>query len=115
MSKDYIAYAHELDDNARRLAKAAPEVMSTFRKSREAVFTDGALDPKIKELVAVAIGIVMRCEGCVTHHTKLAQRRGATREELVEIVGVCMQLGGGPAMAYGGEALAAFDQFAGGD
>ena len=112
MSKDYIAFGKEIDANARGLMEAAPEVMKAFGKSREAVYADGTLDAKTKELIACAVAVALHCDACVTHHVRLAHRKGVTREELVEALGVCLQLGGGPALAIGGEALAAYDQFA---
>ncbi len=78
----------------------------------EAASKDGALDAKTKELMALAIGIALRCDGCIAYHTRAAQRHGATREEVAETIGVAVELGGGPAAVYGAEALAAFDQFA---
>ncbi|MCP5151817.1 MAG: carboxymuconolactone decarboxylase family protein [Ectothiorhodospiraceae bacterium] len=85
--------------------------MRALRANRETVYGDGALDASTKELIALAVGIVMRCQGCVTHHTRLAVKKGVSREQLAEMIGVCIQMAGGPAMAFGGEALAAFDQF----
>lgn len=111
MARDYKAHQQELNENALHLAQAAPETMAAMRHGREVVFKDGALSHQTKELIAAAIGIAMRCDGCVTHHVHLAQKLGVSREALVEMIGVCIQLGGGPAMANGGEALAAYDQF----
>ncbi len=34
-----------------------------------------------------------------------------TREELAEVIGVAMMMGGGPAYMYGAKALEAYDQF----
>jgi AhpD family alkylhydroperoxidase len=112
MTKDYLAHSHELNENARNLAAACPEVMKAFSHSRALVYRSGKVDAKTKELIALVFGIAQRCDGCVTHHVKLAHRHGVTREELVEVLAVCLQMGGGPALAYAGEALAAFDQFA---
>ncbi|MFT6581765.1 MAG: AhpD family alkylhydroperoxidase [Alphaproteobacteria bacterium] len=86
--------------------------MGALQNSRAVTFKDGELSHETKELIAAANGIVMRCGGCTTHHVHLAQKLGVSREALLEMIGVCIQLGGGPAMAYGGEALAAYDQFA---
>jgi len=80
--------------------------------ARIAAYKDGALDAATKELMALIIRVAMRCEGCVTHHARLCVKKGVTREQLVEALAVAMQMGGGPAMAYSGEALAAYDQFA---
>jgi AhpD family alkylhydroperoxidase len=112
MSTDFVALSEDLDDRARTLFKALPEYGKALGQSRIAAYQDGALDAKTKELMALVVGVVMRCEGCVAHHAKLCVKKGVTREELVDALAVCMQMGGGPAMAYSGEALAAYDQFA---
>ncbi len=112
MSKDYKAYAGEVDGRAANLFKAAPDTMRAYRGLMEAASKDGALDAKTKELMALAIGIAMRCDGCIVYHARAAQRHGASREEVAETIGVAVELGGGPAAVYGAEALAAFDQFA---
>ena len=64
-----------------------------------------------KELIAFAISIAGRCDGCVAYHAKKAAEAGATREEILETIGVAVQMGGGPSMVYGGEALRAYDSF----
>ncbi len=112
MSKDYKAYAGEVDALATNLFKAAPETMRAYRGLMEAASKDGALDAKTKELMALAIGIAVRCDGCIVYHARASHRHGASRDEVVETIGVAVELGGGPSAVYGAEALAAFDQFA---
>jgi AhpD family alkylhydroperoxidase len=72
----------------------------------------GTLEPKIKELMALAISIVQGCEGCIAFHTRAAHKKGATRDEVLETIAVAVEMGGGPAAVYGAEALEAYDQFA---
>ena len=73
--------------------------------------SDGALPPKIKELMALAIAVAIHCEGCIAYHVHDALYAGATREEIVETIGVAVMMGGGPAAVYGAEALEAVAQF----
>lgn len=109
MSRDYAAFAAGVDDRARALYKAAPKAMGAFRTlSREATRA-GTLDTRTKELMALAIAIVQRCEGCVSHHVRAALRHGASRAEVVEAIAVAVDMGGGPATVYGAEALAMYD------
>ncbi len=114
MSKDYKAMAGEVDARAGTLFKAAAEPMRAFRGLMEAASSAGALDTKTKELMALSIAIATHCEGCIVYHARAAHKLGASREEVAETVGVAIEMGGGPAAVYGGEALAAFDQFAAG-
>jgi len=112
MAHDYKQVAAEVSENAQLLRQAVPEAMKGFAALGGGAYKDGALSPKIKELIALAIGITVRCEGCVGAHAKSAFQRGATREEVAEAIAVAIHMGGGPSMVYGGEALRAYDQFA---
>jgi len=112
MSTDFAALNDDLDTRARSLFKAIPDFAKAVGQGRIAAYGDGALDGSTKELMALVIGVVMRCEGCVAHHAKLCVKKGVSREQLAEAMAVAIQMGGGPAMAYAGEALAAYDQFA---
>ena len=111
MSKDYIEIAQSVSDSAAALRGAAPKQMAGFAALGAATYADEALSPKTKELIALAVGIAARCDGCVAYHAKMALERGADREEVSEAIGVAIQMGGGPSMVYGGEALQAYDAF----
>ena len=111
MSKDYPEmYAH-LRGLMARLAAEAPGVMGGFTKLHAASTAEGALDAKTKELIALAIGIAVHCDGCVAYHVHDALGAGATRAEVIETVGVAIMMGGGPSVVYGCEALEALEQF----
>ncbi|MCL4127376.1 UNVERIFIED_CONTAM: hypothetical protein GTU68_022583 [Idotea baltica] len=73
---------------------------------------DGALTTKVKELIAFAIAITVRCDGCLAHHAQAVLKAGATRQEVAEMIGVAILMGGGPSSVYGAEALRAYDEFA---
>ena len=111
MSKNYVELGHELDRGAKALGQQAPEIMGAFRKLASAASKDGALDTKTKELMALAISITTRCDGCIAFHTRNVLKAGATRAEIIETIGVAIEMGGGPAMVYGVGALDAYEQF----
>ena len=112
MKKDFAGVAEDVVSGANLLMEAVPEVMSGFAALGKATYRDAALSAKMKELIALAIGVASRCDGCVSYHARAAFRRGATRAEVAEAVAVAIHMGGGPSMVYGGEALSAFDTFA---
>lgn len=103
-------HAH-LRELTAQLAREAPGPMSGFARLHASAVTDGALPPKIKELMALAIAVAIHCEGCIAYHVHDALYAGATREEIVETIGVAVMMGGGPAAVYGAEALEAVAQF----
>ncbi|MEX2470482.1 MAG: carboxymuconolactone decarboxylase family protein [Pseudohongiellaceae bacterium] len=115
MSKDFKEIELDVVRNLDALRKGAPDTMKAFAAVAETSTATGALDTKTKELMALAIGIAVHCDGCVAYHTKMAHHHGATRQEIVETIALSIYMGGGPAAVYGGDALQAYDQFTGGD
>jgi len=95
-----------------KLAAGSPDTMKAFGGLAAAATKDGALDKKTKELMAIAISICIRCEGCIAYHTNNAIKAGATRAEMLESINVAVEMGGGPSTVYGSKALEAFDEFA---
>ena len=93
------------------LGKSIPATMAAFVRLHKAASADGALDGKTKELIALAIGITVRCDGCIAFHVHDAIQAGATRQDIMETIGVAVFMGGGPSVVYGTEALEALDEF----
>ncbi|BBY54580.1 hypothetical protein MKOR_18310 [Mycolicibacillus koreensis] len=110
-----MTYHDVLDDlnpQHRALRTMIPDVYAGFGELSKAAFKSGALDAKYKELMAVAIGVVHGCDGCIASHSRAAVKAGATREEAAEAIGVSILMMGGPATIYGARAYDAFCEFA---
>jgi AhpD family alkylhydroperoxidase len=93
------------------LGKALPDVMVGFGELHKAAVADGELSHMTKELMALAIGVAARCEGCIALHVSAALKAGATDGQIHEALGVAVLMGGGPASVYATEALVALEQF----
>ena len=102
----------ELSPLHRELRRAIPDVYKGFGEMHHAAVAPGALDTRTKELIALAIGVVEGCDGCIASHAQAASRAGATREEAAEAIGVTFLMKGGPATIYGPRAYDAFCEFA---
>lgn len=114
------AHSHQqvLDDlrlQHRDLRRAIPEVYEGFAKLGAAAMQPGAVDVATKELIAMAIGVVHGCDGCIASHARAAARAGASEAQAAEIIGVAIMMMGGPATIYGARAFTAFREFAAGD
>ena len=96
----------------RQLRQAVPDVYKGFGELHRAAFAAGALDTRMKELIALAIGVVEGCDGCIASHAQAAVRAGATKQEAAEAIGVTFLMKGGPATIYGPRAYDAFCEFA---
>ena len=106
------AVLDELRPLHRDLRHAIPDVYKGFAEFHHAAFAAGELDVTTKELIALAIGVIQRCDGCIASHAEGAARAGATRQQAAEAIGVAMLMNGGPATIYGPRAYAAFCEFA---
>lgn len=113
MSKDYREITREISAYTAELRKLVPDAMQGFHALAKAAGAGGSLDAKTKELIALAIGITQRCDGCIGFHAKALNNLGASRTEVAEVAAMAVYMGGGPALMYAADALRAWDQFAG--
>jgi len=104
--------AQTLNGELRPLRSGAAEVMKSFSAIAQAALAPGALDTKTKELIALAISVAVRCDDCIAFHAKAAVERGASREEILETLGMAIYMGAGPSVMYASHALGAAKQFA---
>lgn len=107
-SRERIA---ELDKYSRELVHLVPDAIKAFGTLSREAQKAGVLDHKVKELMALAIGVTSRCDGCIAYHARNALRAGAMRQEVAETLAVAVQMGGGPAMVHAADALQAYDEF----
>jgi AhpD family alkylhydroperoxidase len=103
---------NELNPQGRALRQMIPEVFSGYQEMSTAALSSGALERKIKELMAMAIGVAVRCDGCIAAHARGAVLAGASKEEAAEAISVSILMQGGPATVYGARAYDAFCEFA---
>jgi AhpD family alkylhydroperoxidase len=111
MHKNWPQMATELSGALKELRGGAPEVMKAFSGLAQAALKANALDTKTKELIALAIAVAIRCDGCITFHAEAALRQGATREEVMETMGMAVYMGAGPSVMYAAQAVEAYDQY----
>lgn len=112
MIMDWQDYMKSLSAQLRELRVGTPDVMKNFSGMAQASLKTNALDTKTKELIALAIGVATRCDDCIAFHTKAAIEQGATREEVMETLGLAIYMGAGPSVMYASHAVEAFDQLA---
>jgi AhpD family alkylhydroperoxidase len=111
MNEDYPALHGKLQKLYAKLARDLRSPMSAFAQLNGATTAPGSLDARTKQLIALGISISGRCEGCIAYHVHDALRAGATRQEILETMGVAILMGGGPAVIYACQALEALEQF----
>ena len=109
---DHPALIQNISDSLADLRKGQPVAMQGFSQLSKAAMATATVTEMHKELMAVAIAVTQRCSGCIGFHVKALHRLHCTRQELEETLTVCVYMGGGPALMYTAEAMAAWDAFA---
>lgn len=94
---------------AEKRRNLAPEAEAAFRQFSQAVFKDGALSRKTKQLIAVAVAHVTQCPYCIEGHTRAAAKEGATAEEIMEAIWVAAEMRAGGAYAHSTIAIDALE------
>ncbi len=110
-SKSFTTITSDLSKAMGAMRKEIPDTMQGFGAMHKGAMQAGVLGELEKELLALAIGVTQHCDGCIGFHVKALIRLGVTREQLMETLGVCVYMGGGPALMYAAEAVRAYDEF----
>lgn len=111
MTKSYPEITKRISGSMKVLRKDIADTMQGFSAMAQAATKDGVLDKKTKELIALAIGVSTRCDGCIGFHSEALVKLGATREEFEETLAMAVYMGGGPSLMYAADAMLAFEQF----
>ncbi len=110
-NETYPEKYHRLQSLAGKLSSEIPGSIKGFSQLHQQSLQDGVLPRKMKELIALSISITTPCAGCIAYHVHDALKAGASREEILEAIGVAVMMAGGPGLVYGCEALEALNQF----
>ncbi|MEO8059638.1 MAG: carboxymuconolactone decarboxylase family protein [Burkholderiales bacterium] len=108
---DYRQLTQTVSGRLASLRTSTPDVMKSFGELGRAATSDGALDRKTKELIALALSVAARCDPCIGFHVQTLVKLGASRQEVDETLGVATYMGGGPSLMYAASAIEAFEQF----
>jgi AhpD family alkylhydroperoxidase len=108
MMLDWNAYPAELSARVKEMSKLAPNAVAGFIALDKGASKTTHLDAKTRELIAIAIAVTTRCDGCTGVHIDHAIKAGATREEVAEALGVAIALNAGAALAYSARVLDAY-------
>jgi AhpD family alkylhydroperoxidase len=103
----------ESRQRAHRYYQEASPAYRAFIDLEKQAFRPGALEKKVKVMMALAISIVVKCEPCIEYHVREALEAGASDQEIVEAVEVAFEMGGGPATVQARFALEAMEHYRG--
>lgn len=107
----YTELTQEISANIKSMHEQSPDLIKSFNALSQAAMKDGILDAKTKELIALAIGVANRCDGCIGFHVRTLVKMGMSFEELNEVLGIAVYMGGGSSLMYAANAVTAFNEF----
>lgn len=107
---DWNEYRVELMNRLTDVHKLAPEVVKGVTVLSQAGEKKNLLGSKVHELIALAVAVTTRCDGCIAVHVKKAHELGATEEEIAEALGVAVALNAGAAITYSARVIDALRQ-----
>lgn len=113
MMLDWEDYLQQLKVTIGEIGKLSPKTLRGYQELATATSGTGQFDPKFRELIALAVAITLRCDGCITTHTSAAIKNGATREEIAEALAVAISVNAGAALVYSARVIDAYAQKAG--
>ena len=108
--QSYAALRKRITSANAGLKRAQPDTLKGFNLIHGQAMQAGALDPKTKELIAVALSVGSRCDPCIAFHVHAALRHGASRDELMEVLSVAVMMGGGPSLMYAAHVIEAMEE-----
>ncbi len=108
MMYDWNGYQERLRMTIGAMARLSPDIVAGYRQLSDAGAKTGKLDAKTRELIALAVAITRECDGCIAVHTDAAIEAGATREEVLEALGVAIATNAGTSLVYAARAMDAY-------
>ena len=111
MAVSYPELTRETTAQLAPFRQAQKSTMQGFGAMAAAAMAEGALSAKVKELLALSVGITQGCHACIGYHVKALVRLGTTRTELEEAMAVAVYMGCGPALMHVADVLRAWEQF----
>ena len=108
MMLDWNEYHKQILAVTGEIGRISPEIIRGYRGLSDAGIKTSVLGAKTRELIAIAVAVTRECDGCITVHTDAAIKQGATREEIVEALGVAIAVNAGAALVFSARVMDAF-------
>jgi AhpD family alkylhydroperoxidase len=105
---DWNAYRTQLLDGVKSIGQVSPDIVRGYQALGGAHAKTNLLGDKVNELIAVAVAISLRCDGCIAVHTAAAMKAGATKDEIIEALGTAISVNAGAALVYSARVLDAY-------
>jgi len=111
MMLNWNDYRKQLAAGVKEIGQVSPDTIKGYMALSAAGQKADLLGAKVRELIALAVAVTLRCDGCITVHIEAAIKRGATKEEIAEALGVATTVNAGAALVYSARAMDAFNEY----
>ncbi|CAO3356318.1 Possible carboxymuconolactone decarboxylase family protein (EC 4.1.1.44) [Azospirillum melinis] len=108
MMLNWNEYRQQVLTGVGEIAKLSPDTVKGYAGLSGAGQKKDLLGAKVRELIALAVAVSIRCDGCIAVHTEAAIKHGATQEEIAEALGVAVALNAGAALVYSTRVMDAY-------
>jgi AhpD family alkylhydroperoxidase len=108
MISDWPRYRRQLEEGVKDLGTLSPDTLKGYATLSNAGRRSDVLGAKARELIALAVAVTVRCDGCIATHAEAATKHGATREDIAEALGVAIAVNAGAALVYSTRTLDAY-------
>lgn len=111
MMLDWNDYRKQLLGRVKEIGQLTPDTVKGYMELSAAGQKTDLLGAKMRELIALAVAVSLRCDGCITIHTEAAIKHGATEKEIAEALSVAISVNAGAALVYSSRVLDAFKEY----
>jgi AhpD family alkylhydroperoxidase len=111
MMLNWNEYRGQLAAGVKKVGQLSPDTVRGYVELSSAGQKKDLLGAKIRELIALAVAVTARCDGCITVHSEAAIRHGASREEIAEALGVAVAVNAGAALVYSTRVMDAVEEY----
>jgi AhpD family alkylhydroperoxidase len=111
MMLEWNGYRKQLAAGVREIGQLSPDTIKGYMALSAAGQKTDLLGAKVRELVALAVAVTLRCDGCIAVHTEAAIKSGATREEIAEALGVATTVNAGATLVYSARVMDALIEY----
>ncbi len=108
MMMDWNEYRRQVTAGVGEIGRLSTDTVKGYGTLSGAGAKQDLLGAKTRELIALAVSVTVRCDGCIAVHTDAALRQGATREEIAEALGVAVAINAGAALVYSTRVMDAY-------
>jgi AhpD family alkylhydroperoxidase len=111
MMLDWNEYRKQLAIGVKEISQLSPDTIKGYIELNSAGQKRNLLGAKTRELIALAVAVTLRCDGCITVHTEAAIKQGASKDEIAEALGVATTVNAGAALVYSTRVIEAFKEY----